>query len=116
MLSKLKQLTTLKNNHFQEFNDINQSKNQLQENIDNLNEKINASKINYDLLVTIEKELTLKINEVKDFKKNNNLQDLQIKFTNSLNDFNELNEKILKVEENCFHKSNELQKLLKSFF
>ena len=29
--------------------------------------KINASKINYDLLVTIEKELTLKINEVKRF-------------------------------------------------
>ena len=39
MLSKLKQLTTLKNKHFQEFNDINKSKNQLQENIDNLNEK-----------------------------------------------------------------------------
>lgn len=115
MLSKLKQLTTLKNKSFQKFDDINQSKNQLQDNINQLNETLNTSKKNYESLVTIENELTMKINEVKDFKKNNNLQDLQNKFTKSLNEFNELNKKISMVEKNCFQKSKELQELINSF-
>ena len=50
------------------FDDINQSKNQLQDNINQLNETLNTSKKNYELLVTIENELTMKINEVKDLK------------------------------------------------
>ena len=115
MLSKLKQITTLKNKTFQSFEDVKQSKIQLEKNIQSLQDKINTATENYLILQTIENDLTNKIKEVTEFKTNNNLQKLQENFSQSMKEFNEITNNIQKIETSCFQKSKKLQELINSF-
>ncbi len=115
MLSKLKQITTLKNKTFQSFEDVKQSKIQLEKNIQSLQDKINTATENYLILQTIENDLTDKIKEVTEFKTNNDLQKLQENFSQSMKEFNEITDNIQKIETSCFQKSKQLQELINSF-
>ena len=115
MLSKLKQITTLKNKTFQSFEDVKQSKTQLEKNIHSLQDKINTATENYLILQTIENDLTNKIKEVTEFKTNNDLQKLQENFSQSIKEFNEITNNIQKIETSCLQKSKQLQELINSF-
>ena len=115
MLSKLKQITTVKNKTFQSFEDVKQTKTQLIKNLLDIQNKIKTSTENHDKLQTIESELNNKMKEVLEFKKSNNIQKLQLQFSESMEEFNTINNKIKQIEENCFEKSKQLQKLIDSF-
>ena len=115
MLSKLKQITILKNERFQSFEDIKESTIQLKNKIDGLNNKIKIAKENYLLLKKIDNEFQNKINEVNEYQKITNINELKIQLTKSTNDLTKINKNLVELENKCLQKSNKLKNLLNSF-
>ena len=115
MLSNLKQLTTLKNKNFQRFDDVKQTKNQLQINLENIYNKTKIAKKNIVLLTNLNNEFTVKIAEINEFKQTIDLQQLHNELSKATDEFTKIEETVTSLENQCFEKSKQLQKLIDSF-